>query len=223
MADRVLDVGTLFSAAELAHWDHRTVPQSEQNPKQAVMSPFDAEIVERAARAFDISEHQVLHPFLLFRLLRRLDRDRSLEQLRDLLRHERLHGAAAGDGLPASFVAVSTAFTSALPGTEENERLLHEVVRQLSAKAEVVRVETFPLSRQVEALARARAFFGPFGDLAILSAAYGTPAVVYHSERLPMDQVDRLQVASEAAGWGTVTVERARRFKRVRVPKRVSA
>jgi len=225
IADRFLDVRALFPGAELAHWERRTVPQSEQNPKQAVMSPFDAEIVERAARAFDLSEHRVLHPFLLFRLLRRLDRDRALEQLRDLLRHERMHPPAGvpGDGLPLSFVAVSAAFTPALPRSAENEQLLQEVARQVSAKAEVVHVETLPPPRQMQALARARAFFGPYGDLAILAAAYGTPATVYHSERLPMDQVDRLLAASAAGGWGMVTVERARRFKRVRVPQKVHA
>jgi hypothetical protein len=37
------------------HWLRRSVPQSEADPKQAVMSPFDQEIVERAARAFDLS------------------------------------------------------------------------------------------------------------------------------------------------------------------------
>jgi len=154
-------------------------------------------------------------------VLRRLDRDGTLEQLRDLLLHERLHAAASGDGLPASFVAVSAAFTPALPRSADNEQLLREVARQVSAKAEMVSVDALPLPNQVEALARARAFFGPYGDLAILSAAYGTPATVYHSERLPLDQVDRLQAASASGGWGTVSVERARRFKRVRLPQKV--
>lgn len=224
MANRFLDVGTLFSGAELDHWLRRTVPQSEQNPKQAVMSPFDAEIVERAVRAFDLSEHQVLHPFLLFRLLRRLDRDRALEQVGEVLRHARMDvPPASGDGFPPAFVAVSTEFTPALPRKEENEHLLKEVIAQVSAKAEVVLLDGLPLVRQTLALARARAFFGAYGDLAILAAACGTPATVYHSERLPMGQVDCLQAASIAGEWGTVTVERARRFKRVRLPAKVHA
>jgi len=200
------------------------VPQSEQNPKQSVMSPFDEDAVERAARAFDLSEYHVLHPFLLFRTVRRLDGDRALELLRDVLRHERLTPPPdPGDGLPSSFVALSAEFTAALPLTEENDSLLKTVVAQVSAKAEVVRVDGLPLSRQIRALARARTFFGAYGDLAILAAAYGVPATVYHSERLPVDQVDRLQAASETGGWGTVTVERARRFKRVRLSQKVHA
>jgi hypothetical protein len=189
------------------------------------MSPFDEDAVERAARALDLSEYQVLHPFLLFRTVRRLDGDRALEQLRDVLRHERLSppDGLPRDGLPSSFVTLSAEFTAALPHTEENDILLKTVVAQVSQKAEVVCVDGLPLSRQIQALARARAFFGAYGDLAILAAAHGVPATVYHSERLPVDQVDRLQAASETGGWGIVTVERARRFKRVRLSKKVHA
>ena len=224
MANRFLDTRTLFSGAEIDHWLRRTVPQSEQNPKQAVMSPFDAEVVERATRAFDLSEHQVLHPFLLFRLLRRLDRDRALEQVGEVLRHTRLDVPdESGDAYPASFVALSAEFTPALPRREDNERLLKDVIAQVSAQAEVMLVDGLPLSRQTLLLARARAFFGPYSDLAILAAACGTPATVYHSERLPMGQADCLRAASVAGEWGTVTVERARRFKRVRLPQKAHA
>ncbi len=224
LANRFLDLRTLFPGAEIEHWLRRTVPQSEQNPKQSVMSPFDAEIVARAANVFDVTEHQVLHPFLLFRTIRRLEADRALEQLQDVMRHERLGLPAEvpDGGLPSSFVAVSAEFTRALPRTEENESLLREVEAQLSATTDVVRVHGLPLPRQAETVARARAFAGPYGDLAILAAAYGTPATVYHSERLPVDQPERLQAAA-AGGWGVVTVERARRFKRVRLADKAYA
>jgi hypothetical protein len=39
----------------------------------------------------------------------------------------------------------------------------------------------------------------------------------YHSERLPADHPDRIQSAA-ASGWGRVTVERARRFKGLKLP-----
>jgi hypothetical protein len=225
LASRFLDVRMLFSQAELDHWARRTVPQSEQNPKQSVMSPFDTAIVERATHEFDLTEHQVLHPFLLFRTIRRLEADRALAQLGDVMRHERLApgAGASADGLPPSFVAVSAEFTPALPRNDENEGLMREIVTQVSAETTVVRVDGLPLARQIEACARARAFVGPYGDLAILAAAYGTPATVYHSERLPVDGPDRLQAAAAAGGWGAVSVERARRFKRVRLPQKVHA
>ena len=224
LASRFLDARTLFPGAELDHWIRRTVPQREQNPKQSVMSPFDAEIVARAANVFDVTEHQVLHPFLLFRTVRRLEADRAPEQLQNVMRHQRLglSADAPGEGLPSSFVAVSAAFTNALPRSDENEILLREVAVQLSATTDVVRVDELSLPRQAEALARARAFAGAYGELAILAAAYGTPATVYHSERLPGDQLNQLQAAT-AGGWGTVTVERARRFKRVRLAEKAYA
>jgi hypothetical protein len=221
IAHRFLDIRTLFSDAEFEHWASRTVPQREQNPKQTVMSPFDREIVERAARAFDLAEYHVLHPFLLFRLLHRLTRDLALDRLREVLRHEVVDSAGRwqADGLPKWFVAVSTEFTAALPQTEDNERLLAKVVAQIGARGEIVHLDGLPLARQTEVLARARAFIGGYGDLAILAAFCGAPSTVYHSKRLPDDFVDRLQAAAALGGWAPVTIERARRFKGVRLPE----
>lgn len=225
VAHRFLDVRTLFSAAELGHWAHRTVPQSEQDPKQAVMSPFDADIVERAARAFDISEHQLLHPFLLFRLLRRLHADRALERLQEVLRHEPLGHSAVRSShrAPGPFVAVSAQCTASLPNNDDNQQFMSELVSRLEAQDNVVHVDALSTEEQTQVLASARAFVGAYGDLAILAAFCGTPATVYHSERLPADHVGRLQAASTVAGWGRVTVERSRRFKAAQLPAGVQA
>src|SRR6185503_11981303 len=105
LAQRYLDARTLFSPSDLEHWLHRTVPQSEQDHKQAVMSPFDAEIIDRAARAFELSDYQVLHPSLFFRTISRLRKDRALEQMGDVVRPARFDGAASGPR-PAPYVAV---------------------------------------------------------------------------------------------------------------------
>jgi hypothetical protein len=251
LAQRHLDARTLFSSAELEHWTHRTVPQSEQDPKQAVISPFDQEILERAARAFELSEHQVLHPLMFFRTMRRVQQDRVLPRLGEVLRHARV---SAGESkapdprpLPRSYVAVSVAFTDALPASDENQRMLSELLAQLAAGHEVViadsapppevsvpqsgrvhRLQTFVdgadvAQTQTRVMAHAGAFIGSHGDLAVLAASCGIPVTTYHSERLPVDQVDRLQSAAASAGWGAVTVERARRFKGVRLPVGVSA
>jgi hypothetical protein len=235
LAGRYLDAPSLFSASELEHWSRRTVPQSEQDPKQAVMSTFDSEIVERAARAFDLSDHQVLHPLMFFRVMIRLRKDRALTQLGDVLRHGSFDSSARRDipQLPKSYVAVSLAFSEGLPQSPENETFLNELLRQLAAEDDVVIVDdvvpscidigsssrvrslasfgidaTVP-QLQTAVIARARAFVGGFGDLAILAAFCGRPVTVYHSERLPVDQFERAQAAA-SAGWGTVTLERAR-------------
>ena len=247
LAQRALDVRTLFSPQELEHWLHRTVPQGEQDAKQAVMSPFDSEIIDRAVRAFELSDHQVLHPSMLFRVLSRLHKDRANAQLADVLRHARMDASVPRTpeplaDLPPSFVAVSVAFTDALPDNEENREFLGELVAQVTAEHETLIVDwpvpgglALPTSArlhrldalgssadalqlQTRAVAQATSFVGSHGDLAILAAFCGTPALTYHSERLPADRLDRLQVAATTAGWAPVTVERARRFKGLKVP-----
>jgi hypothetical protein len=244
IAHRYLDARTLFSPPELEHWSHRSVPQSEQDYKQAVLAPFDQDVLDRAARAFDLSEYQVLHPFLLFRVLGRMHKDRTLNQMADVLRHARPDAQKDkdADALPRSFVAVSVGLTPALPDSDENRQFLSDLVAGAAADQDVVVVDgpvpggvTLPASprvhvidgaaagrdalrAQMRAIAKARAFVGGHGDLSILAAACGTPVVAYHSERLPADHEERLQSAAASAGWGAVTVERARRFKSLRLP-----
>jgi hypothetical protein len=219
---RFLDTTTLFSGAELAEWARRTVPQHEQDPKQAVMAPFDAEIVERAVRTFDVSEHQVLHPFLLFRTFRRLQADGELARFGEVLRHEpRASRVASPAG--TTLVALSTEHTAALPDTPENRQFLAELTAQAAQAGEVVSLDGLPLAARVETLARAGAFVGPYGDLAVLAAWCRTPVTAYHSERLPPDHAERLEAAAASAGWGAVRVERSRRFKGLRLPVKVHA
>jgi len=71
---------------------------------------------------------------------------------------------------------------------------------------------------QTQVLAGARAFVGSYGEMAILAAYCGTPATAYHSERLPLDQHQRLQAAAATGGWATVELERSRRFKGLALP-----
>jgi hypothetical protein len=247
LAQRYLDARTLFSPPDLEHWSHRTVPQSEQDHKQAVMSPFDNEIIERAARAFELSDYQVLHPSLLFRTLSRLRKDRALEQMGDVLQPARYEvpSRASADSLPASFVAVSLTFTSALPKSDENAAFLADLLTQLVSEHEVVIVDgvapdiALPASPRVQVLqvpagedlretqtrvlARAAAFVGSYGDLAVMAAFCGTTVLAYHDERMPPDHADRLAVAAASAGWGAVSLERARRFKDLHLPVKMHA
>jgi hypothetical protein len=245
LAQRYLDARTLFSPSDLEHWSHRTVPQSEQDHKQAVMSPFDNEIVERAARAFELSDYQVLHPSLLFRTLSRLRKDRALEQMGDVLRPARFDAARpAAPGQRAPYVAVSLAFTGALPKSEENAAFLARLVSQLAARDVVivdapnpdvpvppspsVRMLDVPAGgdlreEQTQAIASAAAFVGGYGDLAVLAAFCGTPVLAYHDEKMPSDHAERLAAFAASAEWGPVTLERARRFKELHLPVTLQA
>ena len=233
VAQRFIDARSLFSAGELDYWTRRTVPQREQDYKQAVMSPFDNEIVERAARAFELSDYQVLHPSMLFRVRSRLQKDRALERMQDVLQHERFEISTRSGlhGLPPSYVAMSVAFTETLPDTDENRRFLSALVEHVATDADLVIVDCPPpgdlplpdsdrvhllqaihpdtdASLQTEAVARARAFVGSHGGLAVVAAFCGTPALTYHSDRVPVDQIERLEAAAAHAGWGHVTVQR---------------
>ena len=71
---------------------------------------------------------------------------------------------------------------------------------------------------QTRTLARAAAFVGGYGDLAVLAAFCGTTVLAYHDERMPPDHLERLNAATASAGWGAVTLERARRFKELHLP-----
>jgi len=243
IAQRFIDARSLFSSTEIDYWTRRTVPQREQDYKQAVMSPFDGEIIERAARAFELSDYQVLHPSMLFRVRSRLQKDRALERMQDVLRHERFDFSTHNGlgGLPASYVAMSVAFTEALPDTDENRQFLAALVDHVSADTEIVLVDSPPPAEiaiprsdrvhrletihpnadtaiQTQVVAGARAFVGSHGGLAVAAAFCGTPALTYHSDRIPADQMERLEAAAQA-GWARVTLERTHRFKRVHLPR----
>lgn len=252
LAGRYLDAPTLFSEAEHAHWMGRTIPQSHQDPKQAVMYPFDREIIERAARAFDVSDYQVLHPLFFFRVLRRLQADGAAGHLPQVLSYEPFASSAKPElavQLPKVYVAVSLAFTEALPSNAENRRLLSELLAQVAADDEVVIID-YPdnshvlerakligrvrwiaplatgqnyLDVQTKVMAHARAFVGGFGDLAVLAAFCGVPAYTFHSESIPAEAIGLIRAAGERSGWGRVSVESVEQIERLRLPKRVSA
>jgi hypothetical protein len=247
LAQRYIDSAGLFSRAELEHWSHRSVPQRDQDPKQAVMSPFDTEIIERAAKAFELSDYQVFHPFTLFRVFRRLLADRGPEQLAEVLRHQPLDPAVRkAIGGRESYVAVSLQFSQGLPDTEENRRFLSELLAEVAAEHDVVVVDCPPpagievpdsprikvLDRcatdaerhalQMRTLARARVFVGGHNDLAVLAAFCSTPALTYHSKRMEPDRGDRLVDVAATGGWAPVSIERTRRFKGVRLPVKVA-
>jgi hypothetical protein len=133
-----------------------------------------------------------------------------------------------------------------LPNTAENQRFLTELLAHVSEESAVVVVDCPPPSEisipdsgrvqllstlrsdadaavQTGVLARASAFVGSHGDLGVMASFCGTPAFTYHSERLPVDQLERLEAATAQAGWGAVTLQRSHRFKRVHLPRKAHA
>src|SRR5262245_65182483 len=83
---------------------------------------------------------------MLFRVRSRLQKDRALERMQDVLRHERLDISKDNGlrGLPRSYVAMSVAFTEALPNTDENRQFLATLIDHVSADSDVVLVDSPP-------------------------------------------------------------------------------
>jgi hypothetical protein len=237
LAGRYLDARELFRGPEFDEWQRRTIPQSQQNPKQSVMYPFDQEILQRAASAMDLSEYNTLHPMMFFRVLQRLDADRELHRLREVVRHERFSWPSAPEliGLvPREYVTVSLAFTDALPATVRNREWLQGLVARLSEASQVVVVDAAPdaelmaavppsrvcvlaalaedVSRpfaelQTQVLARAQAFYGALGDLPLLAAFCGTRSVAIRSDGGDAGLLAAIQHASADGTWGPLTLE----------------
>ena len=250
VARRYVDTASLFSPSEQEQWQRRTIPQSEQNPKQAVMYPFDLEVVERAARALELSDFQVLHPLSFFRVLRRLESDRAVGDLPQVLRYQRLTGGAgrtAASTFAPPYVAVSLAFTAALPTGPSNRQFLSGLLARVGANDRVVLVD-YPstsgvpvdahsplpsvaaiaeqqnyLEVQTEVIARARAFVGGFGDLAMVAHACGVPAYTFYSEEVPPEVLALTRVAAETAGWTAEPPVPVDHLARLRLPAQVPA
>jgi hypothetical protein len=237
LADRYLDARELFRGAEFDDWQRRTIPQSQQNPKQSVMFPFDQEILQRAASVMDLSDYQTLHPMMFFRILQRLDSDREDRRLREVVRHERFSWPSVSelaDLVSGEYVALSLAFTDALPGTARNREWLQGLVARLSKASPIVVVDATPdaslmvtaspsrirlladmadgLSRpftelQTQVLAGAAAFYGALGELPLLAAFCGTQSVAIRSEPAGADLLAAIQHGGAEVTWGALTLE----------------
>jgi hypothetical protein len=253
LAGRYLDARELFSGAEFDEWLRRTIPQSRQNPKQAVMYPFDQEILQRAAAAMEVPDPRALHPLMFFRVLQRLQADQETGRLREALVHERLTPAAsprpdAAAALPREYVAMSLAFTEALPCRSATEELLPQLLSRVAASHEVVvvdaasdlaaghpavrsgrvhllssRIGDSDLVLQTGVVARAQAFVGGYGDLSLLAAFCGVPALGLHSESIPADQAELVQALGREGTWGTLTLQSAGKAHDVPLPATVFA
>jgi hypothetical protein len=209
LAGRFLDAKDLFRGGEFDEGLRRTIPQSQQNPKQAVMYPFDQEILQRAASVLDFADYQTVHPLMFFRVLQRLKADRQIDRLPDVLAYERIVIASGPPGAttPKPFVAVSAGHTEALPGTAGLGELQNVAMSAIAGNSRAMPVEGLDLSAQLTA-SRAAAFVGPYGDLAVLAASCGVPVTAFHSAPLPVEQTNLLRLLGASGVWGPTTIRR---------------
>ncbi|MGE3274306.1 MAG: hypothetical protein AB7O67_04285 [Vicinamibacterales bacterium] len=206
LAPRYLDARELFRGREFDEGLSRTVPQSQQNPKQAVMYPFDEDILQRAAAMMDVTDYQSLHPLMFFRVLQRIHSDREPARLLEVLRHERLPAPAA----PAATGRVVVATP------DESGAGPAALATRVAGGRAIVRLDgTEALEAQAGALAGAHAFVGPYGDLAVLAAAQGTPAYAVLHETLPAEEAGVIAAVCARGTWAPlqlVPVEDAAAF-----------
>ncbi len=141
-----IDVFDLFTIDEYRtgneeRWSERG------HQKQFEMTGMEREILDRARRKLGLAEAQVLHPSLMYKLLRFYWYEKaSVRLLTDHTDYRRLTLDGAGDdafdGLPKEYVAARFYFRPSFPDTPENRRVAADTVRTISREMPVVLLNT---------------------------------------------------------------------------------
>ncbi len=114
--------------------------------KQVGMTPFEAELVERARRQLGVDRLRVVHPSLMYHLFREFwAGHRTLGFVESHAKYARVdvpRQAARARGLPDDYIAVKFYAAQSLPDTPENRRMLNRIIDALSEQAPVVLLDT---------------------------------------------------------------------------------
>ncbi len=140
-----LDVFELFTLDEYrqaneARWDQAG------HQKQYDVAPMDHEIVNRASQHLGLAAAELLHPSVMYRLLRFYWFEKAGVRL--LTRHTDyqalvpMERSAALKDLPSEYVAVRFYFRPSFPDTPENRRFAADVIRSISRETPVVLLNT---------------------------------------------------------------------------------
>jgi hypothetical protein len=145
LTSEYVDVFSLFSLDEYrraneARWDQAG------HQKQYRVEQMDVDIVERARAEVGLVRAELVHPSLMYRILRFYWFEKAGAGL--LGRHTEyrplapVERSAALEDLPAEYVAVRFYFRPSFPDTPENQRFAANVVRTLSREVPVVLLNT---------------------------------------------------------------------------------
>ena len=206
----------IFDLVEPAEFRRQAAIQRDRgDQKQMALSGFDREIIRLATERLGIRDAVVWHPGLMYQMFRAFwYGDRSLDFV---LRHTDFRRLQIGrpEGiatLPAEYAAVKFYTGPALPDTEANRAVLHDVVREVAARMPVVVLDTAwsvdehrdyafedirgvttlrplldpktNLGLQTQVIAGARRFIGTCGGLAWLAPLLGVDTLaVYEDDR----------------------------------------
>ena len=145
LTSEYLDVFSLFTLDEYrqaneARWD------KAGHQKQYRVEQMDRDIFDRANEQAGLQQAELLHPSLMYRILRfywfekagigLLDRHTEFRRLAPIER------TAALKDLPADYIAVRFYFRPSFPDTPENQRFAAHVIRSLSEEIPVVLLNT---------------------------------------------------------------------------------
>lgn len=217
IASEYVELYDLVPPAELWQRAQSAAAEVRGKRKQTVFGSVDRELVELAAAARGRTAGAVLHPSLLFDLMRSASRD-PIPRGQEPYRHELLQATVNALDLPDSYTAVRFYASAAFPGTEANRELAAAVIEQLIEYGDVVLlspgaahddhaelsiaderltiVETDAagnLAVQTAVIAGARLFAGTYGGLSYLAPLLGVDAATFYSER--NFRIEHLEVA----------------------------
>jgi hypothetical protein len=212
VAGRYVEIFDLVEPAEFARQGAARRERGDQ--KQMVLSEFDRELVRLATSRMGIRDAAIWHPGLMYQMFRAFwYGDRSLDFLlrhTDFRRMQRSESPAVL--LPPEYVAMKFYTGPAIPNTDANHTLLHDLVRRVAARTAVVMLDTswsvdehrdysfeqIPgvttlrpsmdpktnLGLQTQVIAGARQFIGTCGGLTWLAPLLGVDTLaVYEDDR----------------------------------------
>jgi hypothetical protein len=140
-----VDVFDLFTLDEYRHANEARWNKAGHQ-KQYRVEQMDRDIVERAKQKVDLGHAELLHPSLMYRILRYYWFEKAGRGLLD--RHTEYRRLApveptpALSGLPAEYIAVRFYFRPSFPDTLENRRFAATMIRALSEEMPVVLLNT---------------------------------------------------------------------------------
>jgi hypothetical protein len=149
LAGSTIDAFDFYTPEEIKDWHSRKVAET-RSQKQMSLGDLDRAILERSRERLGGERAHVLHPSLMYNLLRAFwARRRPISYVERRTAFRRLPGArlsasteAALEELPDGYVAVKAYFSSCFPDTEANRRWLSGLLDRLSGQGPVVLLST---------------------------------------------------------------------------------
>lgn len=140
-----VDVFELFSLDEYREANEQRWDQAGHQ-KQYEIAAMDREIVDRARARLGLGNVDILHPWLLYKVLRFYWFEKAgvgtLKQHTDYRPLAPVERSAALKHLPAEYIAVRFYFRPSFPDTPENRALAANVIRSITREMPVVLLNT---------------------------------------------------------------------------------